>query len=261
VIVTTAVQAGPGLVELAERVAQELGAIYVPRSRDTLRRLARKHGSGGILVASAAGLRYVSEGMPPLFFHPNMALIRVKRLVRGGSDNMLSISGVEPGDTVLDCTAGLGSDAIVFSYAVGESGKVIALEASPLLYTVVREGLRSADTGSPEADAACRRVELVHADHSDFLRSVPDKSVDAVYFDPMFERPVVTSSSLRPVRSHAKREPISPDTIHDAVRVARKSVVLKNSSDSGEFDRLGFVRERSTSSAVAYGVIRVEPVR
>jgi 16S rRNA (guanine1516-N2)-methyltransferase len=261
VIVTTAEQPGPQIVEQAARVAHELGAVYIPRRRDTLRGMARKYGPGGILVVSATGLRYVSEETPPLFFHPSMALIRVKRLIQGGLDNMLSASGVDPGDTVLDCTAGLGSDAIVFSYAVGEDGKVTALEASALLCTVVREGLCSADTGSPEADAACRRVELLHADHTAFLRNMANKSVDVVYFDPMFDRPVRTSASLRPVRSHAKRDPISPDTIRDAVRVARKTVILKNSSDSGEFARLGFVQERTSSSAVAYGVIRVEPVR
>jgi 16S rRNA (guanine1516-N2)-methyltransferase len=262
VIVTTAEHPASQLVEQAVRLAGELGAQYVPRRNDTLRGLERKYGPGaGVLVVSAAGLRYVTEDEPPLFFHPSMALIRLKRLVKGGSDNMLSVSGAVRGDSVLDCTAGLGSDAIVFSYAVGSEGRVTALETSPLLYMVVREGLRTADTGLEEADAACRRVDLKLADHFDTLSGMPDRSVDIVYFDPMFERAVTTSSSLRPLRSHARHEPVTAETIREAARVARKTVVLKNSSDSGEFERLGFPPARLSSSSVAYGVIRVEPAR
>ncbi|TJY44243.1 SAM-dependent methyltransferase [Cohnella pontilimi] len=259
-IVTTAERPAAELVDKAVQLAGELGVRFVPRRQNTLRGLERKYGPGeGVLVVSAAGLRYVSEDGSPLFFHPSMALVRLKRLVKGGSDNMLSVSGAAKGDMILDCTAGLGSDAIVFSYAVGSEGQVTALEASPLLYTVVREGLREADTGLAEADAACRRIELKLADHYETLCAMPDRSMDIIYFDPMFERAVSASSSLRPLRSHARHESLTEEAVCEAVRVARKAVVLKNSSGSGEFERLGFSPARLSSSTVAYGVIRIEP--
>lgn len=257
-IVTTAEKPAPELVGKAKHLAGELNASYVPRRRDTLRGLDRKHGNDGVLVVSEGGLRYVSEDGPPLFFHPSMGLIRVKRLIRGENDAMIAVSGAGPGDSVLDCTAGLASDAIVFSYAVGPGGKVTAVEASRLLYTVIREGLRTADTGVSEADEACRRIEVKLGDHAGMLRAMPDASVDIVYFDPMFDRPVHSSASLLPLRSHALHEPVSPETVRHAVRVARKSVVLKNASDSSEFSRLGFVPARVSASAVSYGVIRID---
>ncbi|WP_123040674.1 class I SAM-dependent methyltransferase [Cohnella candidum] len=256
-IVTTAEKPASGLTERALLLAKELGASCVPRRRDTLRGLLRKHGADGVLVVSADGLRYVSGDQPPLFFHPSMGLIRVKRLLAGESDAMVSVSGAAPGDSVLDCTAGLASDALVFSHAVGAEGRVTAIEASRLLYVIVREGLNAADTGVPEADEACRRVELRHGNHAEMLLGMPDRSVDIVYFDPMFERPVETSASLQPLRSHAFHEPLSEETVREAKRVARKSVVLKNTSGSAEFARLGFAPARVSTSAVSYGVIRI----
>jgi 16S rRNA (guanine1516-N2)-methyltransferase len=257
-IVTTAEKPDEGLIRRALQLAQELNADYVERRRDTLRGLERMNGGDGVLVVSDGQLRYVSEDQKPMFFHPSMGLIRIKRLLQGDSDTMISISGAQRGDSVLDCTAGLASDAIVFSHVTGEEGCVTALEASRLLYVIVREGLQTADTGLSEADSACRRVTLRLGDHAEVLGSMVDRSVDIVYFDPMFDRPVQSSASLTPLRSHARHDAVSEETIRQAVRVARKSVVLKNTSGSSEFARLGFTPARVSASAVSYGVIRVD---
>ncbi|WP_276351448.1 class I SAM-dependent methyltransferase [Cohnella caldifontis] len=257
-VVTTAEAPDAGLRETAARLARELGVPYVPRRRYTLRQIERQHGSDGVLVAYSDQLKYISDNSPPLFFHPSMGLIRAKRLLSGGSDAMIAASGAGPGDVVLDCTAGLASDAIVFSCAAGEKGRVIAVEASPLLYVLIREGLTRADTGLPEADAACRRIEVRLGDHGEVLRGMPDRSVDIVYFDPMFDRAVASSSSMRPLRAHVRHDPLTEEAVRQAVRVARKSVVLKNNSGSAEFARLGFTPARHSASAVAYGVIRID---
>jgi hypothetical protein len=82
--------------------------------------------------------------------------------------------------------------------------------------------------------------------------------VDIVYFDPMFERPVETSTALAPIRSQAHREPLTLDSVREAVRVARKAVVLKDHRDSGQFAQLGFSLARKSYSSVAYGVIKIE---
>lgn len=260
-IVTTAERPDASLVERAVRLAGELQAPYVPRRGDTLRKMARRHGTEGVLVVSPDQVKFAAEGRPPLFFHPGMSLIRIKRLLAGGADAMLDVAGVAPGDTVLDCTAGLCSDAIVFSHAVGPGGRVTAVEASPLLYVLVREGLGQPATGLPEADEACRRIELKPGDHLEILKEMADRSVDIVYFDPMFERPVAASSSMLPLRVHARHDPLSEEAVRQAVRVARKCVVLKNSSGSAEFARLGFTPARNSASAVAYGVIRLDSGR
>src|SRR5690606_8470288 len=134
VIVTTTERPDRETAALAKRLADELGAVFVPRGRRTLKELLRRHGADRALVAGAGGLRLVSDLGPPLFFHPGMALLRVKRLQGGGRDALVDVTGVRPGDRVLDCTAGLAADAIVFSYAAGPEGKVTALEISPILH-------------------------------------------------------------------------------------------------------------------------------
>lgn len=256
-IVTTAQQPADELVKKAQRLAAELQAPLVPRQRHTIARLARQYDAACVLVVAEDGLKAVSGTEPPLFFHPSMGLVRIKRLLGGGTDNMLAAASAMPGDTVLDCTAGLASDAIVFSCAVGPSGSVTAIEASPLLCAIVREGLQSASTGLAEADEACRRIRLVCGEHEQVMRGMADRSVDIVYFDPMFEQPIGASDAIRPLRTYARSEPLAASAVREAVRVARKSVVMKNTRGSAEFARLGFTPLRASRSAVAYGVIRL----
>lgn len=258
-IVTTAERPDAELAAQARRLAEEMKADYVPRRRDTLRHLAVRHRADGILVAARDGLKYVSDGQPALFFHPSMGFVRIKRMLAGEPDPMIEAAGAAAGDTVLDCTAGLASDAIVFSHAVGPAGAVRAVEASPLLYVIVREGLRSARTGLAEVDDACRRIVMTQGDHAGILRGMPDRSVDVVYFDPMFSDPVQASEAIRPLRGHALHEPLNASVVREAVRVARKSVVMKNAKGSAEFARLGFALPRPTKSAAWYGVIRIDP--
>ena len=71
---------------------------------------------------------YRFEEEVPFFFHPNLAMIRIKRIINGESDPYFVAGDITAGSTVLDCTLGLGADAIVASFAVGQSGKVVALE-------------------------------------------------------------------------------------------------------------------------------------
>ncbi|RUS45777.1 class I SAM-dependent methyltransferase [Cohnella sp. AR92] len=262
-IVTTIEKPSAETIVRAKRLAEELGSRYVGRRRETIRGLerAKPEAADGVLVVGPNELRFVSGESPPLFFHPSMALVRLKRLLEGDTDSLLRAAQAVPGDVVLDCTAGLASDALVLSYAVGASGRVLALEASRVLHTVVREGLRQYDSGIPEVNEAMRRIEPVHGEHLSYLRSLPDRSVDIVFFDPMFSKPVMESASLLPLRSVAHDERLTEEAVAEARRVARKRVVLKEHRDSKEFGRLGFARSRRTASSVAYGVIEVNDVK
>jgi hypothetical protein len=221
--------------------------------------MRRKYGAQDILAATEEGLRYYPHGgndNQPLFFHPSMAGVRLKRLMRGESDTMLTVAGVRPGDKVLDCTAGMASDAIVFAYAVGPQGRVVALESEPLVHLIASEGLARYPAEFPELDAAMRRVELLRADHLDFLRGLEAGSFDVVYFDPMFRCPVEDSGWLSPLRDAANGEPLRAEAVREAVRVARRCVVLKERSRSREFARLGFTPLDRKGSSTDYGVIR-----
>jgi len=257
-IVTTTDRPSGDVVERAARLAEELEAAYVPRAGRTIRALHTRLGEKEIVVVGPRDIRLVAEGEQPFYFHPSMALVRIKGLLSGGKDTMLSVTGALPGDTVLDCTAGLCSDSIVFSYAVGERGKVVALETVKPMHAIVREGLQTYESGVPDVDRAMRAIETVRGSYEEILPCMEDDSADIVYFDPMFEKPVSASSSMVPLRSLAAHGALTENAVQEAIRVARRKVVLKDHRDSGRFEKLGFALAKVSSSAVAYGVIEIE---
>ena len=63
----------------------------------------------------------------------------------------------------------------------------------------------------------------------------------------MFRQTVNRSSGLQPLKKLANPRPLDRESVREAVRVARKRVVLKERLMSGEFERLGFqvVKEAS----------------
>ncbi|MFZ7944193.1 hypothetical protein [Neobacillus sp. 19] len=78
----------------------------------------------------------------PFFFHPNSAMFRIKRLLSGENDPFADAAQLTEGMTILDCTLGLASDAIVASFLVGKGGHVTGLEGHKYLAYIVQEGLK-----------------------------------------------------------------------------------------------------------------------
>ncbi|HZG88563.1 class I SAM-dependent methyltransferase [Paenibacillus sp.] len=256
IVVTTTYDPSAEAALEANRVAEELRATFVPRGRSSLNKLRARRPGAAIVVVGAETLEWHPEnGGPPFFFHPGMSLVRAKRLAEGGRDAMLEACRFEPGDAVVDCTAGLGADAIVFSFAGGERSRVVAVESERPLHFVVTRGLKTYESGWAPFDEALRRIATVRADHTAYLRSLPDRSVDIVYFDPMFESPVHASQGLSPLRSLANARPLSEEAVREARRVARKSVVLKERGGADVWERLGFDAQAKSRTQVAYGVI------
>ena len=126
---------------------------------------------------------------------------------------------------------GLASDAIVASYAVGTQGKVVGVEASPLLAFAVAQGLKEYATGRDEVDVAMRRIQVVHARAEDYLKTVPPNSFDAVYFDPMFRFGVQTSANMKPLRPLAYEKPVDAEVIRLALLAAPRVVIKERSED------------------------------
>ena len=163
---------------------------------------------------------------------------------------------LQPGQSVLDCTLGLGTDALVCSYVVGELGQVVGLEINPLMAALVARGLQYYQTPEEKLKAALRRIQVIKADYSDFISNAPEGSFDAVYFDPMFRQPLDSSSGISPLRSLADHRPVEPWAIARARQVAKRRVVMKERAGSGELARLGFTRFiGSKSSRVVYGYL------
>lgn len=256
-IVTTGYRRVAADIARAQRSAAELGIPYVPRGRISYEELIEMHGISHLLVAKQGGLRLVTAA-GELFFHPNMAYIRVKNLRKGLADHMLEAMDLQLGDTVLDATMGLGADAIVASYATGETGRVLAVEASPYIYAVVKDGLaHQTFTHRPFVDAM-RRIEPQLGDALTFLCEQETNSVDVVYFDPMFRHPLKDSVQLDPLRLVANHAPVSESLLEEAQRVARRRIVFKENRRSMEFARLGFTHfVGGKYSAIRYGYMEV----
>ena len=194
------------------------------------------------------------------FFHPNMARHRAEILAKNGEDVMLTAMGLTPGQQVLDCTFGLGSDALIASLHAGETGLVVGLEKSLLLSVLLRWGLREypwlrlSRVGDSLAKAS-RRIKLYNLDHREVLEHLPDRSFDVVYFDPMFPRSVRCSNGIELVRSWGCQETLDKTVLRQAARVARHRVVVKVRKDSPELTKLGFDRMILGARRIGYGIL------
>lgn len=257
IVVTTGHKMKPAHIAEARELAARLSAPYAPRGNTSLDALRAEYGVPFVMVVKEKLAVATEDG--ELYFHPGMAHLRLKNLRRGEGDHLAEALGLAAGMRVLDCTLGMGADAIVESFVAGETGEVVALEANPVVALLIGRGLQSLTGEHPTTRAAMRRVKVIAADCLDYLRAQPEDSFDAVYFDPMFRHPFEDSAGIHPLRRLADPRPVSPEAVAEACRVARRRVVLKESSRSLEFRRLGFGEfVGGKYSNVRYGVIRLQ---
>lgn len=258
-LVTTALRVEPGILERALEIAKEINGIFVNREKKNLDVLLTEHGASGIIVVEKNRISF-RRGEIELFFHPGMAKLRIKEILNGKTDQMIKAMDLKPGDSILDCTMGLGADAIVASFATGPKGLVTGLEKSPVIALLVKHGLRAyRDPGESHLEQAIRRIKLIFIDHLYFLQNTTADSYDIVYFDPMFRQPLRGSASMDAMRPFTDKSKLSRETLHEAVRVCRRRVVVKEKRGSPEFERLGFTKvEGGKHAPVAYGIIEKE---
>ncbi|WP_151736274.1 class I SAM-dependent methyltransferase [Paenibacillus tengchongensis] len=256
-IITTGFDPTPENEARALRFAEHTGAMYVSRGRCSLNKLMKRYEGREILVVLQETVRLLVSGAEPLEFHPSMGFVRAKRILKGEPDPLIEAAGMEPGDSVLDCTAGLGSDSLLFAVYGGAGSEITALESSLPIYSLLCAGMDSYVSGLAEVDHALRRIRVMHSDHLSYLRAQPDNSVDVVYFDPMFRSPLTDSAAISPLRRFANPEALAEGSVAEALRVARKRVVLKEKAQSGEFARLGFTEQKRGSAKTSYGVIEL----
>lgn len=222
---------GSGAMEQARAVADKLGAIYIDRPHN--------HGVEDVLAANNLVALIVLEKSGPRIhsaagafaYHPGMASIRVQQLVRGSADNFVKAMAIQKGSRVLDCTLGLASDAAVAAFVVGGAGQVVGLEASPLLHFAVTYGLLHYETKAPLLNAALRRIKTINILAEDYLKTCTCDSFDAVYFDPMFRRPVEGSVAMEALRPLSFDEPLSKKTVELALKAAPRVVIKERSEE------------------------------
>jgi hypothetical protein len=242
----------------AERIANEWGLPFERRHKRPIS-LLKKTFSTTIFVVSHDRIEaYHPHRDDPLFFHPNSAMFRAKHWMKHGSDPLIDACGLQKGDRVVDATLGLGADAQLASMAVGEAGKVIALETSEVISLIVKEGLASYKSAFMPLNDAMRRITVLNCAHLEWLLKEPDNSVDVIYFDPMFEYKVNDADGVTPLRIYANYEPLTPSVIQEATRVARKRVVLKDHFRSERFEAFRFNVQRRPSATYHFGIIECQ---
>ena len=255
IIVTTARKFSDDMKILAENTARKLDLKFVERKDFSTDSLKKIFGAENILIAKKNSLNLLT-GDGEIFFHPNTAHLRIKNLRNGEGDRLIDAGKISAGMKILDCTLGLGSDAIVESFVVGETGKVTALEINPVLAEIVRHGMQNFSADNEKVLQAMRRIEVITADYFDFLKNAAENSFDVVYFDPMFRHAITKSSGINPIRPIANKNPLTTAAVNEAVRVAKNFVVMKENSKSHEFERLGFkIADGGKYSSISFGVI------
>ena len=179
----------------------------------------------------------------------------MKRVARGEEEPLLTACNLQKGDSFLDCTLGIGSDSLLAAYSVGKEGKVVGLETDPNVAFIVKMGMQAYDTSELPLTACMRDIEVIHATAVDFLKAQPNNSFDVVYMDPMFEEIIEESTNFEALRTAGSHITLSSEWVEEAVRVAKKRVVLKAHFKSKWFEQFGFDRDVRLTAKFHYGVI------
>ncbi|ACB08769.1 MAG: Uncharacterized protein XD57_0452 [Thermotoga petrophila] len=247
-VVTTSHKPDREQVMKAKELAEKLGTIYVSR-----RRLKEfKVDFYYVVEKNRISIKWPGG---EFFFHPSSAILRMRNIRSGQKDYLIESLQPEGSELVLDTTFGLGSEAILMAAFLPE-GKVIGLEGSIHIYTVVKYGMENFETDIQWLKDALKRIELYHANFKEYIRSQPDNSFDVVYCDPMFENPVYESSAMNPLRPFAVYDTVNEEDIEEMLRIAKKKVILKSHVKDSLFKRIRVDELKgSRKSGVLYGVI------
>ncbi|MCD6359468.1 MAG: class I SAM-dependent methyltransferase [Armatimonadetes bacterium] len=237
-VVTTSQKADPALRREALEWAERLSVEFVPRRGRSLAALCAGAGVEAALTVTHQRVGLVmADGSDEYFFHPNTARMRLHNIDSAKGDPMVTAMELGPGDTVLDCTLGRASDAIVAARQVGARGRVIGYEADKLVAALTIHGLATYRIEGRGIQEAMRRIEAHHGDCEEVLPALADDDFDVVYFDPFFDETVEQSQAMASLRRLGVHRDLAPGTFEHALRVARRCVVIKQRK-GGPYARL-----------------------
>lgn len=212
------------LISKAKEISADVNIKYLPRENLSLEKIKLKYNLTNLIIVREDKI-VVDEDY---FFHPGMAVPRIKMLKKNEPDPMIQAMDIREGDSVLDCTLGMGTDAIVASFILGEQGSITGLEDSPIIYLITKWGLTNYQKGSKDSQKSMRKIDVLNASYEDYLPKLPKNSFDTVYFDPMFQVPLLRSNGIQGLREFANYQKLTKETIELALKVAKKRVVIKD---------------------------------
>ncbi len=131
--------------------------------------------------------------------------------------------------TVVDATAGLARDSFLLACL---GCRVTAIERSPVLAALVREGLdRARRAGKPDLNDILGRITLFEGDARALLSEMAATTApDVVYLDPMYapaKRSALAKKEMRILRRLVGDDPDAGELLTVARKTAARRVVVK----------------------------------
>lgn len=239
----------------AKQIAEQSRIPYLDRGNDSLEKLWQEFDV--LYLWTANGWFAETKDNGRFSFHPGTAMFRFKRWLQGEREPFLEATNLQGGDRIVDCTMGFGADALMASLQVGDEGKIIGLEKSAIPAFLFQQSQHIADLEHKELNAALRRIEFHHQDSLLYLTTLPDNSVDVIYFDPLFDQTIEESTNFASHKFIASKDQLSEEWIREAKRVATKRLVLKAHFKSPLFKLYGFKQLRRKSAKFHFGVLEL----
>lgn len=240
-------------------IQKKLDLSYVEREKDSILKMLEKNNCTHILVVKKEQV-VLTDGKTELFWHPNMALLKIKAMQNGEIDPIIRAMDLQIGSSVLDCTLGFAADALVVSSYIGKSGRIIGTEANEYIAYLTQTGLKNYYVDDEELKHAMERIEVINTNYNDYLKSLSDNSFDIVYFDPMFKAPNMKSPFMNSLRPFAEHSYLTKEAVKEALRVAKKRVVAKDRMFSKDLEKLGFTEfyGGGARGSTKYGVMEAK---
>lgn len=253
-----------GLSDFAQYLANVLQIPIILRNNQGIEKLISQYNLDVLFVEEENRLTAHWGDGQKLSYHPGMSVPRIRRIKDGKQELLIQALQIQPGETILDCTMGLASDAVTISFALGESGKITALESSAVIYAVTSYGLRHWNWTheSQSMHQAMKRIKPVHCSYEAYLQNLREKKLliyDTIYFDPMFERPILESSGIAPLRKEANYTLLTQEILELAQSLCRKRVVVKHRAGTENHLQFDYI-VGGKYSTLAYGIIEAKGI-
>ncbi len=257
IAVTTTREADESLNIKAETIAQELNISYIKRGNLSINKTFLKGDYDYLMILEKDKIVIKGKDDSTLFWHPNMAELKINSIRNGNREALSEACCVEEGDKILDCTLGLGGDSLVLAAVTGRKGYVVGTEVNKYIAYITKNGLDSYNNDEGRTIDNMADIEVVNESYEDYLAKQNDNSFDIVYFDPMFKNPNKKSTTINSLRSFADHKGLTKEVLAEALRVCRKRVIIKERSGANDFHKLGiekFIGGKRKGSII-YGVI------
>jgi 16S rRNA (guanine1516-N2)-methyltransferase len=177
-------------------------------------------------------LRKTSHGAPgPIYVDFVSGSLGYRRIRGGGRRQLLAKAvGIRASSkaSVIDVTAGLGSDAFVLAIL---GCRVLMLERSAIVHALLADGLDRARPHPVLGAALSERLALRHLDAISHLDHLPGHDrPDVIYLDPMYPRrdqSALNKKEMRILRELVGDDEDAPALLIAGLTCARQRVVVK----------------------------------